>query len=98
MRTQVDKHEIIRELNLASRDLITVDQDVPIAYPSGLLVRERAIIVNLDSIRLIAGKDQARRSCVPRALDDAARLDWMLCRPGHGCPAGFECPERCRCT
>ena len=80
---QVNKHDIIRELSLASRDLITVDQEVlndtyaasqswqvhcsypvseqvPIAYPSGLLVRERALIVNLDSIRLIAGRDQVQ--------------------------------------
>ena len=37
---------------------------VPIAYPSGLLVRERALIVNLDSIRLIAARDQVSADCM----------------------------------
>ena len=48
---------------------------VPIAYPSGLLVRERALIVNLDSIRLIAARDQVPAGCMhPHAMSASTSL------------------------
>ena len=55
---------------------------MPIAYPSGLLVRERAIIVNLDSIRLITGKDQVCMQLHAWTLKDSVALLYALCDGG----------------
>ena len=68
-----------------------VSEQVPIAYPSGLLVRERALIVNLDSIRLIAGRDQVRW----KGFSDAAATGrhrhsgcLLNCMDDHRTPCG----------
>ena len=48
---QVDKHELVLQLGVHYRDLRIVDPHVPTPYPSGIFLREKAYVVNLESLR-----------------------------------------------
>ena len=50
---QVDKHELVLQLGVHYRDLRIVDPHVPTPYPSGIFLREKAYVVNLESLRLV---------------------------------------------
>jgi hypothetical protein len=57
---QPDKHGIVEELDIPYRDLRMVDPLVPIPYPAAIFIRDRALVVNLENIRMIICKDQVR--------------------------------------
>ena len=40
---------------------------VPIPYPSDIMVRERTILINLEAIRLIITKDQVRQQAAAQS-------------------------------
>lgn len=48
---QVDKHRLVHELNIPYRDLRILDPMVATPYPCALLVREKALVVNLEAVR-----------------------------------------------
>ncbi len=48
---QVDKHELVLQLGVHYRDLRIVDPHVPTPYPSGIFLREKAMVINLESLR-----------------------------------------------
>ena len=76
---QVDKHDIVRELNLATRDMITVDQEVCRC----LLAAVRAAC----NLRLLGS---AGAHCIPvRAADQGASHH---CEPGQHPPDSREGP------
>lgn len=52
--SQVDKHELVANLGIHYRDLRIVDPHVPTPYPSGIFTREKAIVLNLESLRCTA--------------------------------------------
>ncbi|GAB4823008.1 hypothetical protein N2152v2_010054 [Parachlorella kessleri] len=68
---EVDRHRLVADLNIRFRDLLTLDPTVPIPYPASLLIRERAIIVNLESIRMIVCSNQVYVLSVPKEDDPA---------------------------
>ncbi|KAL3135886.1 hypothetical protein ABBQ32_007442 [Trebouxia sp. C0010 RCD-2024] len=54
----VDKHAVVAELGIHYRDLRILDPLVPTPYPTALFIREKALVVNLESIRMIVSADQ----------------------------------------
>ena len=48
---QVDKHELVLELGVQYRDLRIVDPYVPTPYPAGIFLRDKAMVLNLESLR-----------------------------------------------
>ena len=47
------KMEMQRELGVPFRDLMILDPNFPTAYPSSIFIRPRAIVVNLEHIKMI---------------------------------------------
>ena len=45
--------EMQRELGVPFRDLMILDPNLPTAYPSSIFIRPRAIVVNLEHIKMI---------------------------------------------
>ena len=64
--------------NLAHAGML--DPLVPLPYPSALFVREKAMVVNLESVRMLVTKDQASDS--PPACSQQGRwASTPRCRP-----------------
>ena len=56
----MDKHAMVERLGIPYRDLRQMDPFIPQPYPAAILVRERAIVLSLESIRLVTAKARAR--------------------------------------
>lgn len=63
----VDKHRLVQDLNIRYRDLLTLDPSVPIPYPASFFIREKAMVVNLEAVRLIICANQCYLLSVPKA-------------------------------
>ena len=63
---QVDKHELVQVLAVRYRDLLSLDPAVPIPFPAAILIRPRALVVNLETVRLI-GERVDSPSALPTA-------------------------------
>ena len=50
---EATKAEMQRELGVPFRDLMILDPNLPTAYPSSVFIRPRAIVVNLEHIKMI---------------------------------------------
>lgn len=90
---QPDKHEIVEELDIPYRDLRMVDPLVPIPYPAAIFIRDRALIVNLENIRMIICQNQAGISTPPFGQQGAGverSHVWSSTVDGCSCPAGFK--------
>jgi hypothetical protein len=71
---EIDRNYLIRALRLRYRDLAAIDPTLPLPAPSVILVRARAIAINLDvggAIRLIICENQVYVLSVPKANDPA---------------------------
>lgn len=71
---EIDRSYLIRALRLRYRDLAAIDPTLPLPAPSVILVRARAIAVNLDvggAIRIIICENQVYVLSVPKASDPA---------------------------
>lgn len=55
---QADKHEITQQLGVQLRDLRLLDPQLHSSYPSALLCRDKALVVNLEHIKCIITKDE----------------------------------------
>lgn len=71
---QADKHEITQQLGVQLRDLRLLDPQLHASYPSALLCRDKALVVNLEHIKCIITKDEvlvlnADEESVVRARD-----------------------------
>eukprot|EP00884_Botryococcus_braunii_P017222 jgi/Botrbrau1/4183/Bobra.0192s0043.1 len=66
-----DKHGIVEELDIPYRDLRMVDPLVPIPYPAAIFIRDRALVINLENIRMIICNDQAFFLAVPAEGQDS---------------------------
>lgn len=55
---QADKHEITQQLGVQLRDLRLLDPQLHASYPSALLCRDKALVVNLEHIKCIITKDE----------------------------------------
>ncbi|KAK9704872.1 hypothetical protein RND81_07G016800 [Saponaria officinalis] len=71
---ELDKATIMRDCSLPSRDLRLLD---PLfIYPSTILGREKAIVVNLEQIRCIITSDEV---FVMNSVDDSVMQDERSC-------------------
>ncbi len=52
----MDKHTLVERLGIPYRDLRQMDPFIAQPYPASILVREKAIVLSLENIRLITGK------------------------------------------
>lgn len=50
---EASKMQMQRELGVPFRDLMILDPNLPTAYPSAIFIRPRAIVVNLEHIKMI---------------------------------------------
>lgn len=69
---EIDRSYLIRALRLRYRDLAAIDPTLPLPAPSVILVRARAIAINLDvggAIRIIICENQVYVLSVPKASD-----------------------------
>ncbi|KAK9843507.1 hypothetical protein WJX81_006572 [Elliptochloris bilobata] len=55
---QVDKHRLVSELGINYRDVRILDPMVPTPSPSTIFIRDKAILVNLESLRMIVCHDK----------------------------------------
>lgn len=55
---QADKHAITQQLGVQLRDLRLLDPQLHSSYPSALLCRDKALVVNLEHIKCIITKDE----------------------------------------
>ncbi|CAL5224978.1 g7755 [Coccomyxa viridis] len=55
---QADKHAITQKLGVQLRDLRLLDPQLHFSYPSALLCRDKALVVNLEHIKCIITKDE----------------------------------------
>lgn len=62
---QVDKHLLVYQLGIRYRDLLTLDPTLPLPFPAALFIRERAIVVNLETVRMIICSNQCYVLSVP---------------------------------
>ncbi len=55
---QADKSALTHELGIQLRDLRLLDPQLAHSYPSAILCREKALVVNLEHIKCIITIDQ----------------------------------------
>ena len=78
LRAQADKHALVHQLGVQLRDLRLLDPHLNTSYPSALLCRDKALVVNLEHIKCIITKDE-----VYIVNADEERV---VRRPRFGCP------------
>ncbi|PRW58893.1 magnesium transporter MRS2-7 [Chlorella sorokiniana] len=66
---EVDKHKVVQELGVRYRDLLQLDPTVPIPFPAAVLIRPKALVVNLETVRMIICQNQCYVLSVPKAGD-----------------------------
>ena len=93
---QADKHAITQKLGVQLRDLRLLDPQLHFSYPSALLCRDKALVVNLEHIKCIITKDEVFILnadedpvvwlCVPSLflLPSAKGTSWLLRTPCEG--------------
>ncbi|KAK9864899.1 hypothetical protein WJX84_008296, partial [Apatococcus fuscideae] len=55
---KVDKHAMVQDMGIHYRDLRTVDPLVSTVYPASIFIRDKALVVNLECLRMIVCKDE----------------------------------------
>ena len=63
----MEKYQLVAHLNIPYRDLRILDPLAPIPYPTTIFIREKALVVNLESIRMIICQDQASHNAAASA-------------------------------
>ncbi|KAK2079687.1 hypothetical protein QBZ16_002082 [Prototheca wickerhamii] len=66
---EVDKHVLVYELGVRYRDLLTLDPTLPLPFPAAILIREQALVVNLENVRMIICANQCYILSVPSDRD-----------------------------
>lgn len=97
--SQVDKHVLVYELGVRYRDLLTLDPSLPLPFPAAILIRERALVVNLESVRMIICANQCYILSVPSVSRNA--LVSHLCAGTVICSGDMPHPDMhayCSCA
>lgn len=55
---QIDRQDLVHELDISYRDVRILDPLVSTPYPTALLIREKALVVNMEAVRMIICADQ----------------------------------------
>lgn len=55
---QIDRQDLVHELDISYRDVRILDPLVSSPYPTALLIREKALVVNMEAFRMIICADQ----------------------------------------
>lgn len=71
--TTLRKQALVTELALRHRDIRALDPAVQLPYPSAIFVRKQALVLNLEGLKLIIGRDKTLVISVPSLTDLAAR-------------------------
>ncbi|GFR49948.1 hypothetical protein Agub_g12055, partial [Astrephomene gubernaculifera] len=71
---RVDRHQLVADMGIAYRDLRAIDPALPIPTPTAVLIRERALVVNLESVRMIIGCDQVYVLSVQHPVEQDGRM------------------------
>ena len=56
---EATKAQMQRELGVPFRDLVILDPNLPTAYPAGVWIRPRAIVLNLEHIKMVVASRAA---------------------------------------
>ena len=77
---QVDKHELVFECGIHHRDLRIVDPHIHTASPSAIFIREKAIVVNLESLRYCRSPSKCSKSwrCMQLSSDPICKGEEAL--------------------
>lgn len=70
---ELSKIKVTQQLGIPLRDLRILDPLLATSYPSALLAREKAIVVNLEFIKMIVGMN----TCYVTNLDDPNAADFV---------------------
>lgn len=79
--TTLRKQALVTELQLRHRDIRALDPAVQLPYPSAIFIRKQAIVVNLEGLKVIIGRDRTLVISVPSLSDLAARTLPDLANP-----------------
>ncbi|KAL4443349.1 hypothetical protein ABPG75_011086 [Micractinium tetrahymenae] len=79
--TTLRKQALVTELQLRHRDIRALDPAVQLPYPSAIFIRKQAIVLNLEGLKLIIGRDRTLVISVPSLSDLAARTLPDLANP-----------------
>jgi hypothetical protein len=55
---QANKKKIVDDLGVHYRDLRYLEPLVPTPYPAAIFIRDKALVVNLESLRMLVTKDK----------------------------------------
>lgn len=63
----IDRQDLVHQLNISYRDVRILDPLVATPYPTALLIREKALIVNMEAVRMIICPHQCYVLSVPNS-------------------------------
>ena len=66
MMIEFHKHRIVRDLNVRYRDAMMLDPSIPTPFQAAILIRDKALIVNIEAVRLIICANQCYLLSVPK--------------------------------
>lgn len=76
------KRHLVRDRLVRYRDSLLLDPTVPIPFPAALFIREKAIIVNLEAVRMIICANQCYVLSVPKVGEGSGVFSYSdLCKP-----------------
>lgn len=81
MMIEFHKHRIVRDLNVRYRDAMMLDPSIPTPFPSSILIRDRAMIVNIEAVRMIICANQCYLLSVPKVGDPGFGVTPTLTNP-----------------
>lgn len=95
MSFQADKLSITQELGIQVRDLRLLDPAMATSYPSAILCRDKALLINMEHIKciittkylLLLNADQ------PSVLQFAEDMQFRLAHATHALPAKAKSPD-----
>ncbi|KFM23044.1 Magnesium transporter MRS2-4 [Auxenochlorella protothecoides] len=79
--TTLRKQALITDMALRHRDIRALEPQVALPYPPAILVRRQAIVLNLEGLKLIIGREKALVLSVPAPGDLTARCPADLANP-----------------
>ncbi|KAK9825912.1 hypothetical protein WJX81_005713 [Elliptochloris bilobata] len=79
----IEKAKLAHELDLPHRDLRYIDPLVPLPFPSAILIREKAICVSLEHIRMVVGTDEVYVLSVPDEMLGVPDEGWVFPTATH---------------
>lgn len=96
--TTLRKQALVTELQLRHRDIRALDPGVALPYPSAIFIRKQALVINLEGLKLIIGREKTLVISVPLLTDLSARMLPDLANPVVVRLANHIATSRCSST